>query len=103
MVKSKHTIEYLGCSNEVLLIHITNKMVDGMTFDNTHIDHIKPVSRFDLDNEEEFMKCCHYSNLQPLFIIDNLEKHNKWTEEDELFWNENIIYKDYNEIYHSPK
>ena len=59
--------------------------------------------RIALDNEEEFMKCCHYSNLQPLFIIDNLEKHNKWTEEDELFWNENIIYKDYNEIYHSPK
>ena len=40
-----------------------------MTFDNIHIDHIKPVSKFDLDHEEEFIDCCNYTNLQPLLKI----------------------------------
>ncbi len=34
-----------------------------MTWDNTHMDHIKPISRFNLDDEDEFLDCCHYSNL----------------------------------------
>ena len=29
----------------------------------------------------------------------SLEKSNKWTDENEKFWNENIIYKEYMEIY----
>ena len=69
-----------------------------MTWENIHIDHIKPVSRFNLDIEEEFNKCCHYTNLQPLLAKDNLNKSNKWTDENDTFWNENIIiyiYKEY--------
>jgi hypothetical protein len=68
-------------------------MVDGMTFENIHYDHIKPVSRFNLDNEEELLKCCNFTNLQPLLAVDNLTKNNKWTAENEAYWNENIIYK----------
>ena len=48
-----------------------------MTWDNIHIDHIKPISVFNLDDEEEFLDCCHYTNLQPLLAVDNLEKFNK--------------------------
>ena len=61
-----------------------------MTFQNIHIDHIKPVSKFNLDNEEEFLDCCHYTNLQPLLIKDNLEKSNKWDDTNEIYWNTNI-------------
>ena len=74
-------------------------MVDGMTFENIHIDHIKPISKFDFEHHEEFLKCCHYSNLQPLLAIDNMNKFNKWTDDDEIFWNENIIYKNYTKLY----
>ena len=71
-----------------------------MTFENIHIDHIKPVSIFNLDDPDEFMKCSHYTNLQPLFIKDNLEKHNKWTSENEIFWKENICNKEYIQLYY---
>ena len=97
--KTNHTIEYLGCNSEFFLHFIKSKMTPEMNFNNIHIDHIKPVSRFDLNNHEEFLKCCHYSNMQPLLAIDNLEKSNKWTKENEKYWNENISYKDYLQIY----
>jgi hypothetical protein len=75
------------------------KMVDGMTFDNIHIDHIKPVSQFKLEDPEELLKCCHYTNLQPLLANDNLVKSGKWSDIDEVYWNENIIYKEYLTLY----
>lgn len=37
-----------------------------MDFTNIHIDHIKPVSRFNFTDEgEELLDCCNYTNLQP--------------------------------------
>ena len=97
--KVKHTVEYLGCDSEYFMEYIKSKMTDEMTFENIHIDHIKPVSRFNLDDNDEFLKCCHYTNMQPLLGKDNLEKNNKWTDENETFWNDNIIYKEYMNIY----
>ncbi len=43
-----------------------------------HLDHIKPVSKFNLSDPEELKKCCHYANIQPLLGKDNLSKSNKW-------------------------
>ncbi len=97
--KTKSSIEYLGCDINTFISHMEKKLTEDMTWDNIHIDHIKPVSRFNLDLEEEFNKCSHYTNLQPLLAKDNMNKHNKWTDEDEVFWNENIIYKEYDKIY----
>jgi len=67
--------------------------------DILHIDHIKPLSKFNLNDEKEIEKCCHYTNLQPLSAKENLSKSNHWTRNDELFWNKHIIYKNYNKIY----
>jgi len=51
----------------------------GMSWDNYgkwHIDHIKPVSAFNIVNikDKEFKDCWTLSNLQPLWAIDNLRK-----------------------------
>jgi hypothetical protein len=45
-----------------------------MTLDNIHIDHIKPISHFNLDNADEFFNCNHYSNIHPLLSETNSQK-----------------------------
>jgi hypothetical protein len=42
-----------------------------------HIDHIKPISSFDLTNENEQLECFNYKNMQPLWWNENLSKGNK--------------------------
>jgi hypothetical protein len=49
-----------------------------MTWDNHgewHIDHIIPISSG--KTEDEVLKLCHYTNLQPLWKEDNLKKSDK--------------------------
>lgn len=71
----------LGCSIYELKQHLESKFQEGMTWNNHgvhgwHIDHIIPLSLFDLENREQFLKACHYTNLQPLWSTDNLTKLN---------------------------
>jgi hypothetical protein len=97
--KTQPSIEYLGCSAVYFKEYISKKMTVEMTFENIHYDHIKPVSVFDLNDPDELLKCCHYTNFQPLLATDNLEKSNKWNDECEAFWRQNICGKEYFEIY----
>lgn len=65
----------LGCSWEQLRDYIENQFVDGMTWENRnlwHIDHIVPLSS--AKTIEELEKLCHYTNLQPLWALDNMSK-----------------------------
>lgn len=77
-VKSKSTLELLGCSIDDLKNHLQSKFYANMSWDNYgsywHIDHIRPCASFNLENEEEQKICFHYSNLQPLTAKDNLSK-----------------------------
>lgn len=74
------TFELLGCSIDDFLQHLESQFTEGMSWGNQgewHIDHIKPCSSFDLSKEDEQRKCFHYTNLQPLWAIDNIKKGSK--------------------------
>ena len=75
--KSKKSIEIIGCSPNELRFHLEKQFTEGMNWDNYsfrgwHIDHIIPLTS--AKNEEELIKLCHYTNLQPLWAKDNLSK-----------------------------
>jgi hypothetical protein len=57
-----------------------------MNWETIHLDHIRPISSFDLDNDEELRLCCHYTNFQPLLAHDNLTKSSKFSISDLLDW-----------------
>lgn len=78
--KKVSTLRYLNCSIEELKHHIEQLFVNGMTWENYgkwHIDHIKPLSKFDLTKEENVYKAMETKNLQPLWAEDNLRKGNR--------------------------
>lgn len=80
--KSGSAVKDLGCSITELKQHLEKQFQPGMTWNNWshngwHIDHIVPLAEFDLANRDQFLKACHYSNLQPLWAKDNLVKKDR--------------------------
>lgn len=80
--KTSPTKVLLGCTIQELKQHLQSKFTDKMNWDNYgrkgwHIDHILPCASFDLSKPEEQKKCFHYTNLQPLWHIDNIMKSDK--------------------------
>ena len=70
-----------GCDPMELKNYIKIKFVDNMSFENYpewEVDHIKPISKFSLTNTKQLQECFHYTNLQPLWKIDNLHKGSKY-------------------------
>ncbi len=73
------TIELVGCSKSELIKHLERKFLPGMSWDNYgfhgwHIDHIVPCSAFNFEDPEQQRACFHYTNLQPLWALDNMRK-----------------------------
>lgn len=80
--KTGSAVKGLGCSVDEFKNYIESKFQPGMSWDNWsrdgwHLDHIKPLDSFDLSNEQELEKACHYTNLQPLWATENCTKSNK--------------------------
>ena len=80
-VKSKSTIQLLGCNIKFLKRYLRKHFKKGMNWKNYGrgknkwcIDHIIPCKRFNLSKAREQRKCFHYKNLQPLWFIENLKK-----------------------------
>ena len=75
--KDISAVTLLGCSIEEAVNHIEGQFKNGMTWDNHgewHIDHIIPLSAFNLECAEDIAKACHHTNLQPLWAAENLSK-----------------------------
>lgn len=86
-VKSNHSIDLLGCTWEEHKEFLESKFEEGMTWENIgvykadmepktvwQIDHITPISSFDLTNPDEQNRAFHYTNTQPMWAEENLSK-----------------------------
>jgi len=78
--KSKRTMEYLGCSREEYLKWLLNNN-NNYSLENHgtewHIDHVIPLSKFNLENEEEQQIAFNWRNTMPLSAKENLKKNSK--------------------------
>lgn len=78
--KNKRTIEYLGCNTTEYLDWLL-KNDFGYTLKNRgkewHIDHIIPLSHFNLKNEEQQLIAFNWRNTMALSAKENLSKNNK--------------------------
>lgn len=88
--KCGSVISDLGMPMSEFKLYMEKKFQSGMTWENYgkawHIDHIKPISSFDLSDRPQFLKACHFTNLQPLWAKDNIRKGNKiWCSHRFLF------------------
>jgi hypothetical protein len=79
--KSKKTIEYLGCNTEQYFNWLKYNFIDTFCFENHgkewHIDHVIPLSKFDITNEEQQLIAFNWRNTMPLSVKENLSKNNK--------------------------
>ena len=73
------TTEIIGCDYDSFKIYFESLFTEGMCWDKLgseiHIDHIIPLSS--AKTEDELYKLNHYTNLQPLWVKDNLIKGSK--------------------------
>jgi hypothetical protein len=79
------TKDIIGISFNEFKLYMESKFVDGMNWENRsawHIDHIIPLST--AKSAQELIALSHYTNLQPLWAIENLKKGDKliYTEEE---------------------
>lgn len=81
--KSASTLALLGCSIESFRLYLESRFEPGMTWENYgrypgwQIDHIMPCAIFDLTKPEHQKRCFHFSNMQPMWAIDNIRKSDK--------------------------
>jgi hypothetical protein len=78
--KEKHMIEYLGCSidNYIRWLEYND---NNYTLENRgtewHIDHVIPLSKFNIEDEYEQLLAFNWRNTMPLSPTENLQKNNK--------------------------
>jgi len=77
--RSARTEKLLGCSVAKCREHLAQQFKPGMTWANWgmsgwHVDHIRPCASFDLTKPSQQRACFHYTNLQPLWAKENIEK-----------------------------
>jgi len=77
-IKSGSSVTDLGCTPEYLKLYLESKFESGMSWENYgsvwEIDHIIPLSSFDLSDRTQFLKAVNYENLAPLLVFANRSK-----------------------------
>jgi len=78
--KTNYKCSITGCNKIEFINHIESKFDSNMNWENKSVywqlDHIVPLSWFDIEREEELKYCCNYKNIQPLEKIKNMRGKN---------------------------
>jgi hypothetical protein len=72
------TFGLVGCTPQELKIYLEEQFTNKMSWDSQgewHIDHKIPLCS--TKTEEELYKLCHFTNLQPMWAIENIKKRSK--------------------------
>lgn len=76
--KSAKTLKLLGCSTEFFKCYLEHQFSPEMSWENYgsfwQVDHVMPVSKFNLFTPEGQRNAFHYSNCKPLESIKNASK-----------------------------
>lgn len=79
--KDGRTFELIGCTGAELAAHIERQFKRGMSWDNYgskwHVDHITPLSYFDMSNPDDQRRAWNWQNLRPLWAMQNITEGNK--------------------------
>lgn len=86
--KKTSVADLLNCSIQEFRRHIESLWTEGMSWDNHgfskpgevrkwHIDHILPITSFDLTDYKQQKTCWRYTNLRPLWQEDNFAKSDR--------------------------
>lgn len=80
--KPLSAIKELGCDLEFLENYLESQFLPGMTWENHgnkrgtwSIDHIIALSTVDLTDLKQFRKVSHYTNLRPMWHVDNIQEY----------------------------
>ena len=78
LVKNDSTMNYIGCNIQYLREWFEYNFTAEMTWENYgtywSIDHIIPVSKFDLEDEMQKKQCWNWSNMMPVTVAYNSTK-----------------------------
>lgn len=82
--KDTKTVRLLGCPIGRFRERLECQFTEGMSWTNYgnsreqwNIDHIEPISAFDLSDPEQQYKAFNFKNCQPMWAIDNRRKGGK--------------------------
>lgn len=78
--KSESSSYLIGCTKRELMSWLEYQFDDNMSWDNYgkywHVDHVIPISFFDITKKEEQLVCFNWKNLRPLEKGENVSKFN---------------------------
>jgi len=83
VTKKQKYLDLLGCSSNEYKLYLEKQFDKNMNWDNYgtywEIDHIKPLSLFNMEDWIERKKAFHFTNTQPLSVIENRKKSSKYS------------------------
>lgn len=86
--KGSRSWDYIGCDRSSLRTWLEFQFDENMSWDNYasywQIDHVIPITKFDLSNIDNANICFHWSNVRPLEKTRNLSKSDKIVIQDIL-------------------